>query len=100
MRSVISKSGSGTLILSASNTYTGATTIADGKIRLNGGVPAMDGVSVEGVPMLNNTGFTQRMQKFLGHQVSLELINLIAAEDDRGYDGTRPDPLRAASFRT
>ena len=24
----------------------------------------------------------------------------IAAEDDRGHDGTRPGPLRAASFRT
>ncbi len=45
-----------------------------------GGVPAMDGVSVEGVPMLNTSAFTQRMQKFLGQQVSLDLINLIAAD--------------------
>ena len=25
---------------------------------------------------------------------------VVAAEDDRGHDGTRPGPLRAASFRT
>jgi fibronectin-binding autotransporter adhesin len=34
--SVLTKSGSGILILTASNSFTGATTIAEGKLRING----------------------------------------------------------------
>jgi len=49
------------------------------------GVAAMDGVSVEGVPMLNSSSFTQRIQKFLGLQMSLDLVNAIAAETAKFY---------------
>ena len=56
------------------------------KVQLRtGGVAAMDGVSVEGVPMLNSSSFTQRVQPFLGQQVSLDLVNAIAAETAKFY---------------
>ena len=50
-----------------------------------GGVKAVDGVSVEGVPMLNSSAFTQRIQKFIGQPVSLDLINAIAADTAKFY---------------
>ena len=49
------------------------------------GVKAMDGVSVEGVPMLNTSAFTQRIQQFLGQQVDLDLVNAVAAETAKFY---------------
>ena len=49
------------------------------------GAPATDGVLVEGVPMLNNPGFTSGMQKAIGQPVSLDFINPIAAETARYY---------------
>jgi hemolysin activation/secretion protein len=54
------------------------------QIRVNG-APATEGILVEGVPMLNRPDFAQRMQKFIGEQVSLDLINAIAAETARYY---------------
>jgi hemolysin activation/secretion protein len=49
------------------------------------GVKAMEGVVVEGVPMLDNSGFTQRIQKFLGQPISMDLVNAIAAETTQYY---------------
>jgi len=54
------------------------------QVRANG-IRAMDGVAVEGVPMLDTPGFTQRAQKFVGQPVNMDLINAIAAETAKFY---------------
>lgn len=49
------------------------------------GAPVTDGVVVEGIPLIGNNGFTQRMQKYIGQPVSLDLVNAIAADTARYY---------------
>ncbi len=50
-----------------------------------GGVKAVDGVIVEGIPFIGHNGFTKRMEKFIGQPVSLDLVNAIAADVARYY---------------
>src|SRR5438105_4300632 len=50
-----------------------------------GGVKAMDGVRVTGLPFIDRPDFMQRMQNFLGQAVSLDLVNAIASETVRYF---------------
>lgn len=50
-----------------------------------GGVKAMDGVRIEGVPLIDRADFIQRMKNFIGQALSLDLVNAIALETARYF---------------
>lgn len=61
-------------------------TFVAGKVQLRSdGAKAVDGVRVKGVPLIDRPDFTQRMQRFLGQFVSLDLVNAIAGETVRFF---------------
>lgn len=50
-----------------------------------GGAPATDGVSVEGLPLIDNDDFRAQLAPFLGKPISMDLVQTISAEALRYY---------------
>ena len=60
----LSKSGSGTLVLGGSNGYSGATSVSNGILRINGDISASTGVGVTAAATLTGTGKVQDVDLF------------------------------------